>query len=86
MEKTFIGVREVDNQTFRRFKAKAVEERLNLGYALTLAMSKWLDKEENKPNPQNLLKIKPITIGNKQVKISEEIDQILYGKENDSAR
>jgi len=82
MAKTFVGVREVDEETFRKFRARAVEERFKLGYALTLAMKTWIEKEKNKeirPNPKNLLKIKPIKIGDKKVNWSEEVDQILYG-------
>ncbi len=85
MTKTFIAVRDVDEETFRKFRAMSVEERMKLGEALNLAMRKALEEEKlmkekkNKPDPRNLLRIKPIKIGNKRVRWSEEIDEILYG-------
>ena len=88
MEKTFIGVRDVDEATFRKFRALAVQERMKLGEALSLAMRKLLEEgeqeHEDKVDTKNLLKIKPVKIGKKKVKWSEEIDEILYG-ENDNS-
>lgn len=78
MEKTFVGVRGVDEETFRKFRARALEKRQRLGEALTLAMQQFIVKKEKKPNPRNFLKIKPFKIG-KVVHWSEEIDEILYG-------
>lgn len=81
MTKTFLGVRDVDKEILIKFKAKAIENRLKIGEALTQLMEKFLEEKEmeKKPNPKNLLKIKPIKIGSKKVKWSEEIDDILYG-------
>jgi len=36
-------------------------------------------EHEDKVDTKNLLKIKPVKIGKKKVKWSEEIDEILYG-------
>jgi len=80
MTKTFIGVREVDEEIFRKFRAKAVEEKLNLGDALNLAMKKWLAEEKKKKDPRNLLKVKPFNFGPGNEKLSEEIDKVLYEK------
>jgi len=91
MGNKFIGVRDVDEETFKRFRARAIERRLKLGSALNLAMQKLLDVENRKNKKKdglniikNLLKIKPIRIGNKKVRWSEEVDQILY-RENDNS-
>jgi len=46
VEKTFIGVREVDEEMFRKFRARATEERLKVGNALTLAMGLWLKEKQ----------------------------------------
>lgn len=89
MAKTFIGVREVDEEVFRKFRAKTVEEKMKLGYALSLAMKLWIEKEkkkeENKENElkgvKQLLKVKPFNFGPGTEKLSSEIDKILYGKE-----
>lgn len=79
MGKTFLGVRDVDVEILNKFKARAIENRLKMGEALTRLMEKSLGEKEveKKPDPRNLLKIKPIKIG-KKVRWSEEIDSILY--------
>lgn len=79
MGKSMIAVRDVDEEVFRRFRAKVIEERMKLGRALTLAMGEWLKEKKEKADPKNLLKIKPVKVGKKKVRWSEEIDEILYG-------
>jgi hypothetical protein len=80
MEETFVGVRNVNEETFRKFRALAIEKRLKLGEALTKAMALMLEKKEKEQtnNAKLLLKMKPIKIG-KKVRWSEEIDEVLYG-------
>ena len=79
--KTTIAVRDVDEETFRKFRAMTVEEKMKLGDAVTMAMKNLLEEEREKkrPDPKNLLKIKPIKVGKKKVRWSEEIDEVLYG-------
>ncbi|MBS3053459.1 MAG: hypothetical protein J4469_03060 [Candidatus Aenigmarchaeota archaeon] len=80
MAKT-VAIRDLDEETFRKFRAVAIEERMKVGDAMTIAMKKWIEEEKmkNKPNIKNLLKIKPIRMGKKKVRWSEEIDEFLYG-------
>ncbi len=81
MEKTFIAVRDVDKDVFRKFRARSVAERMKLGDAITKAMKRAMEERrepDNKPDARNLFKIKPIKVG-KKVRWSEEIDEILYG-------
>ena len=80
MTKT-VAIRDLDEETFRKFRAVAIEERMKVGDAMTIAMKKWIEEEKmkNKPNIKNLLKIKPIRMGKKKVRWSEEIDEFLYG-------
>jgi len=82
MAKT-VAIRDLDEETFRKFRAVAIEERMKVGDAMTIAMKKWIEEEKmkNKPNIKNLLKIKPIRMGKKKVRWSEEIDEFLYGLE-----
>ena len=82
MTKT-VAIRDLDEETFRKFRAVAIEERMKVGDAMTIAMKKWIEEEKmkNKPNIKNLLKIKPIRMGKKKVRWSEEIDEFLYGLE-----
>ena len=83
MTKKMIAVRDVDEAAFRKFKATASEENMNIGNALTVAMKQWTEKEKIKtaPNPRNLLKIKGIIKSKEKVRWSEEVDEILYGAE-----
>ena len=82
MSKSLIAVRDVDEETFRRFRARAVEEGVKLGDTLTLAMRRWLEegRETAVPNPKNLLKLSGVVKTKQKVKWSEEVDGILYGK------
>jgi hypothetical protein len=80
MRKEIVAIRGVDEEVLRKFKAKAVEERMKMGEALTLAMMRWLKEERRKRiNPRNLLKLKPFDWGKGTEKTSKEIDEILYG-------
>ena len=81
MAETFIGVRDVDEETFRKFKAAMLEQRMKLGNALTKAMDAYMkqNKTQNRPLTKNLLNIKPIKLGRK-VNWSKEIDETLYGQ------
>ena len=84
MANTFITVRDVDEETFRKFKATSIEERMKLGVALTKAMRHLLDekkKQKIKLNTRNLLKISGIIKTKEKVRWSEEIDKILYESE-----
>ncbi|MEK6844343.1 MAG: hypothetical protein AABX83_02850 [Nanoarchaeota archaeon] len=82
MTKTFIAVRDVDEETFRKFKAASAEERMKLGVALTKAMRHLLDEKKKKYHKvvKNLLKVKPFDWGKGTERTSREIDEILYNK------
>lgn len=86
MEKTFIGVRDVDQKTFLKFKARAVAEKKKLGEILTLLMQKYIEDMQKKAVQTNLekarkaLDIKPIDFGPGSEHLSEQIDDILYGE------
>lgn len=85
MKKQILTVRDVDEDAWRKFKAKTVEEGLKTGDALTQAMKVWVKEKESesasKADYKKLLAIKPVTVGTKgkKVKWSEEIDETLYG-------
>ncbi|MBI2076531.1 MAG: hypothetical protein HYT72_04765 [Candidatus Aenigmarchaeota archaeon] len=83
MSKT-VAIRDLDEETFRKFRAVAIEERMKTGEALSIAMKKWIKEKETrkiKTNPENLLKINGIIKTKNKVKWSEEIDEFLYGLE-----
>ena len=74
-----ITIRGLDEVVFRRFKAKAVEEGMRLGEAITQAMEMWIRQRSIKPKG-SLLEIKPFNWGKGTEKSSIEIDKILYGE------
>lgn len=86
MTKTFIAVREVNTEVYCKFRAVALQEKIKVGVALTMAMQGWIienNKKVKKKDIRNLLKIKPFDFGSNSEKLSEEIDDVLYGT-NDS--
>ena len=81
MRKDLRAIRGIEEETYLKFREKALAERMKVGEALTLAMKEWLKKGKRgqKINPRNLLRIKGIIKTEEKVRWSEEIDEILYG-------
>ncbi|MBI2667027.1 hypothetical protein HYX13_05430 [Candidatus Woesearchaeota archaeon] len=73
-----ITVREVNQQVFREFKADAVKNGLTLGSALTLAMEKFRGELTKKKYLFTSLVI-PTPWGKDMRRVSEKVDEILYG-------
>ncbi|MBS7654969.1 hypothetical protein KEJ50_00465 [Candidatus Bathyarchaeota archaeon] len=71
-----ITIRKVNEAIFKKFKAKAVEEGMKIGEALTQAMVLWIKQRSLKPKV-GLLDIKPFNWGDKEVSL--KVDKILYG-------
>ena len=74
-----VTIRGLDEAVFRRFKAKAVEEGLRLGEALTQAMKLWIE-ERSRVARSSLLEFKPFNWGAGTEKLSFEVDEALYGE------
>nr|AQS31953.1 hypothetical protein [uncultured archaeon]AQS32248.1 hypothetical protein [uncultured archaeon] len=72
-----ISIKDVEEQTFKEFKAESVIEGLKIGKALTIAMKFWLEQKSKKPKV-SFIELKPKNWGNGTEKTSEEIDKILY--------
>ena len=70
-----LSVRDVNEQVFRAFKAKAVKSKLNVGQAITLAMKHWLEEHAEK---KSFLSFKPKSWGKGTEQTSQEIDKVLY--------
>ena len=84
MRKEILTVRNIDEEIWRKFKAKIAEEKMRAGEALTEAMKIWVAEKENKkvrPDPRNFLKLAGFIKTKKKVRWSEEIDKTLYGGE-----
>ena len=52
-----------------------------MGEALSIMMKRFLEEKdiEKRPNPKDLLRVKPFKWGEGTEKTSEEVDEILYG-------
>ncbi|MBS7626588.1 hypothetical protein KEJ51_06085 [Candidatus Bathyarchaeota archaeon] len=74
-----VTIRNLDEAVFKRFKARAVEEGMKLGEAVTQAMEVWIKQRAIK-RKASLLEIKPFNWGKGRERVSIEIDQILYGE------
>ena len=77
MTETQISVKDVDEETFQELKAEAAKRKMKVGTALTLAIHTWLTKT-NKPK-EKLLDFKPFKGGLGTERLSEQVDEILYG-------
>lgn len=72
---TQITVRDVDPDVFRKFKAYAILNGMNVGQAINLAMKQFLSKGRSK---KRLSDLKPIDWGPGTEHASEQIDETLY--------
>ena len=77
MVPTTISVRNVDSEVFRKFKARSQEKGLNLGHALTLAVSHWSEEHKSR---KRFVEFKPSDLGKGTEKTSTESDTILYNR------
>lgn len=73
-----VTIRGLKESVFRRFKAKAVQEGMKLGEALTQAMDMWVRRSTDK-RELSLLDLETFAWGKDTGKASVEIDKILYG-------
>ncbi len=69
-----LSVKNVTEKIFREFKAQAVLEDLPVGEALTQAMKLWMSRSK-KPK----LHFMDMKTFNGPRRLSEEIDEVLYG-------
>lgn len=72
-----ISVKGVDREAFKDFKAASVKNGFKLGAALTLAMEKFV-AELNRKRVE-FTSLKPVSWGKGTERISEQVDEILYG-------
>ena len=73
-----LTIRDLNESVFRKFKARAVEEGMKLGEALTQAMDIWIKQSTDKPEG-SLLDLETFDWGKDAEKVSTKIDEIIYG-------
>ena len=71
-------IRNMDPYVYKKLKIKATSEGITIGEAITRAVNKWLNHEKEKK--KSILDIKPEHFGHQYHKLSEEIDDVLYGE------
>ncbi|MEW5761262.1 MAG: hypothetical protein AB1779_10915 [Candidatus Thermoplasmatota archaeon] len=72
-------IRNIDERIYRQLKAKAAMDGISVGKAITQAIKVWLNEERGEKKA-SLLDIKPESFGKKNLRLSEEMDEILYVK------
>ncbi len=71
-----ITVKDIDEKTFRELKSYAIQNKVTVGRALTLAMHTFIT-HTHKPK-RKLSSIKPFAGGPDTTHLSEQIDEVLY--------
>jgi hypothetical protein len=82
MAKEVLTVRDVDEEVWRRFRAKTEEEGLKTGQAVNEALAAWVRQKDRlkRPDPRRILKVKGLVRTAAPVAWSEEVDETLYGR------
>ena len=73
-----LTIRGLNDRVYRRFKARAVEEGMRMGDAVTQAMELWIRETTKRPGSK-LTDIETFDWGKGTEKTSSEIDELLYG-------
>ena len=84
MVKEVLTVRDVDEEIWKKFRAKTQEEGMKTGQALNEALNTWIKEKEKRkkhPDPRHFLKMKGVIKPGRQVRWSVEVDRALYGTE-----
>ena len=76
-----LTIRHLDETVFRKFKAKAAEEGMKLGQALTQAMEAWI-RQSPRARAIKLTDMETSDWGKGSESTSVDIDEILYGEKS----
>ena len=76
-----ITVRSVNPALWRELKAEAAREGMNTGDAINHAIEKWLNEMKRKGGKarKSFWDVRPIKLGGKAERLSEEVDETIYG-------
>lgn len=74
-------IRNIDPFVYKKLKTKATADGITIGEAINMAVMEWLNINPKKH--KSILDIKPEHFGKQNMHLSEEIDKILYGADND---
>ncbi len=76
-----VTLRNFDDKLYRELKSEAVKDGLTIVEALKQAVSVWLAVHTHKKK-KSVFDYKPMDFGPGSERSSQEIDQVLYGKES----
>lgn len=77
-----VTIRNVDAETYRRFKAYAAARGQTLGDAFNEVVMRTAVAGIAWGQGKHLWEIEPVTVGKDTVHLSEHIDDILYGQDD----
>lgn len=72
-----VTIKEVDEHAFRELKAAAVKYKMTVGSAFNLAIENWL--WSTRKTKSDLKDLKPVSWGRGTERLSEQVDEIVYG-------
>lgn len=72
-------IRNLDEDVYRRAKARAALEGKTIGQTVNEALRAYLARPTNLGPPMSLLDLAPVDIGEGSENLSQEIDAIVYG-------
>jgi plasmid stability protein len=72
-------IRNLDPKAYRALKARAVLLGKNVGDAVNEAIRAWLARPESQPKRGSLRDLRPVALPKGSERLSEEIDDIVYG-------
>ncbi len=73
-----VTIRNLDEEAYRRLKARAALEGIAIGAAITQAIEFWLKDKKAERGGVSLMDMKPEPFGKKNSRLSEEMDEILH--------
>lgn len=78
-----VTLRDFDDRLYRALKSEAVRDDLTMVEALSAAVALWLKEHTHAKKKKSVFDFKPVDFGPGSERSSEEIDDVVYGKEVD---
>jgi hypothetical protein len=79
-DKMDITIRDIDEELYRRAKARAALMETTIGRVLNMAIERWLeDEQQGRPKKGLTQLLSPIRFGKGTEHASERVDELVYG-------
>lgn len=76
-----VTLRDFDDELYKELKSEAIKDDITVAQALKKAVATWLSLHKHKKKKKSVFDYKPVDFGPGSEKSSQEIDEVLYGKE-----